>query len=375
VPIAKWRSYFQWQIVHRTAKGLGKALVAEDFKLEQALTGQKEQRPRWKRCIDFTDDVLGELLAQPFVELRFGGKSKQAAEALIAAIGRAFEQDVAQLGWMDSKTVAAARDKSAAMAFLIGYPEKWKTYDFEVKAGDFAANAMRGRAFDQARKLARIGKPVNRGEWEMTPPTVNAYYNPLKNQMVFPAGILQPPFYDVKANTAVNLGAMGMVVGHELTHGFDDEGSQFDKAGNMREWWPAAVKSRFKAQTQCVATQYSRYEAVPGMKLNGDLTLGENIADMGGVKLAFHAYRQLTKGTPELVADGYGEDQQFFLSIGQIWCSKQHDEWARMAASIDPHSPAKWRVNGSLSNLPEFSKAFSCGAGSKMNPEKKCSVW
>jgi len=375
VPIAKWRNYFSWQIVHGAARGLSKPFVDEDFKLVQALTGQKEQRARWKRCIDFTDGALGELLAQPFVALRFGGDSKAFAQKLISAIGDAFAEDVGTLPWMDEKTVAAARDKRAAMAFLIGFPDKWKTYDFDIEAGDFAGNLMRGAKFDQARKLGRIGKPVDRGEWEMTPPTVNAYYNPLKNQMVFPAGILQPPFYDVKASIAVNLGAMGMVVGHELTHGFDDEGSQFDKNGNMRDWWSANIKKRFADRTGCVADEYSQFDAVPGLKVNGKLTLGENIADLGGVKLAFHAYRALTKDQAEKVADGLSEDQQFFLSVGQIWCSKQHDEWARMATQIDPHSPPRWRVNGSLRNVPEFAQAFSCQPGSTMNPEKKCSVW
>lgn len=375
VPADKWRRYLAWHIVHHSAKLLGKAFVDEDFKLEQALTGQKEQRARWKRCIDFTDESLGELLAQPFVKLRFGPESKTAAERLIAAIGDAFVADVGSLPWMNASTAELARAKHGAMAFLIGYPERWKTYDFPIEKADFAKNALRGRAFDQARKLSRIGKPVDRGEWEMTPPTVNAYYNPLKNQMVFPAGILQPPFYDVKAAIPVNLGAMGMVVGHELTHGFDDEGSQFDKDGNMRDWWPPEVKQRFTKQTACVAEQYSKFEAVPGVKLSGKLTLGENIADMGGVKLAFHAYRALTRGTPEHVADGMSEDQQFFLSVGQIWCTKQREEWARMMAQIDPHSPPRWRVNGSLQNLPEFAEAFSCKPKTVMSPEKRCSVW
>jgi len=375
IAMPKWRSYFRWQIVHRTAKTLSKSFVDEDFKLEQALTGQETVRPRWKRCIDATDDALGELLAEPFVELRFGGNSKAAALQMVHAIGESFGADLPNLRWMDAVTRTAAGEKQGAMAFLIGYPDQYKTYDFPVKAGDYAGNALRGAAFDLARKLARLGKPVDRGEWEMTAPTVNAYYNPLKNQMVFPAGILQPPFYDVKAATAVNLGAMGMVVGHELTHGFDDEGSQFDKDGNLREWWNKTVKQRFEAATACVEKEYSGFEAVPGVKLNGKLTLGENIADNGGVKLAFYAYRALTQGSKEGVADGFNEDQQFFLSMGQVWCSKQRDEYARMAASIDPHSAPKWRVNGSLQNQKEFAEAFSCKLGTKMNPTNKCVVW
>ena len=375
VPVAKWQNYFTWQILNGTAELLGKKFVDENFKMARALTGQKEIRARWKRCVDSTDEALGELLGQPFVKLRFGGDSKAAAESLVHAIGSSFGQELGHVDWMDTPTRQAAREKREAMAFLIGFPDKWKTYDFEVKAGDYAGNALRGRAFDQARILARIGKPVDRGEWEMTPPTVNAYYNPLKNQMVFPAGILQPPFYDVKASVPVNLGAMGMVVGHELTHGFDDQGSQFDKNGNLRKWWNAEVRNRFDDKTECVAHEYSQFETIPGVKLNGKLTLGENIADLGGAKLAFHAYRELSKDAKEGIADGFSEDQQFFLSVGQVWCSRQRDEYARMAAQIDPHSPPKWRVNGTLRNLPEFAEAFSCQAGTPMNPQNKCVVW
>jgi putative endopeptidase len=375
VPMPKWRNYFYWQVLRSTAKLLSKKFVDEDFSLQQALTGQKEIRARWKRCVDFSDESLGELLGQPFVELRFSGDSKAAAEKLIHAIGQAFAEDLPSLAWMTDASRAAARDKREAMAFLVGYPAKWRSYDFVVKKGDLAGNVLRGRSFDQAFKLAHIGKPVDRGEWDMTPPTVNAYYNPLKNQMVFPAGILQPPFYSVKASIPVNLGAMGMVVGHELTHGFDDEGSQFDKSGNMVDWWDASVKRKFQARTGCLASEYSGFEAVPGVKLNGKLTLGENIADGGGVKLAFYAYRALTAHDKEAIADGFTEDQQFFLSTAQIWCSKEHDQWARMAAQIDPHSPPRWRVNGSLRNVPEFAAAFSCRAGTPMNPEKKCGVW
>lgn len=375
VPLAKWQSYFRFQIARRTAKMLSKAFVDEDFKLEKVLTGTESIRPRWKRCIDASDEAQGELLGEPFVDLRFGGKSKEAALEMVKAIGVSFGDDLPQLKWMDAGTRKLASDKQAAMAFLIGYPEKYKTYDFAITASDYAGNVLRGAGFDLARRLSRIGQPVDRGEWEMTPPTVNAYYNPLKNQMVFPAGILQPPFYSVNSATAVNLGAMGMVVGHELTHGFDDEGSQFDKDGNLREWWTGDVKKRFQSATQCVEKQYSNFEVLPGVKLNGKLTLGENIADNGGVKLAFYAYRALTRDTKEGIADGYNEDQQFFLSMAQVWCSKQRDEYARMVAAIDPHSAPKWRVNGSMQNQKEFAEAFSCKPGTKMNPVNKCVVW
>jgi putative endopeptidase len=326
--------------------------------------------------VEATDDALGELLAQPFVKRRFAGESKTAAEGMVRAISEAFRAELPRLPWMDEATRGVSREKLAAMAYLIGYPPKWRSYEFEVKRGSYAQNLSAARAFELQFRLNKIGKPVDREQWEMTPPTVNAYYHPLKNQMVFPAGILQPPFYSVEAGIAVNLGGMGMVVGHELTHGFDDEGSQFDKDGNLRDWWAAGIRERFQQQTACVERQYAGYEALPGVKLNGKLTLGENIADMGGVKLAFAAYRALRAPAPELlVADGFSEDQQFFLATGQVWCSKYRDEYARMAAQVDPHSPPRYRVNGSLANLPEFAEAFACKKGTPMNPERSCSVW
>ncbi len=376
VSMPKWRNYFSWQIINATAPALPKKFVDEDFKMRQVLTGQKEQKPRWKRCVSSTDAELGELLAQPFVKERFGGDSKAFALKLVHAIGKAFVKDVGTLDWMDPATKQRAREKFEAMAYLIGYPDKWKKYPFKVDPDDYAGNLLRGEAWEVQRQLKRIGKPVDRGEWEMTPPTVNAYYTAQKNQMVFPAGILQPPFYDVKATIPVNLGAMGMVVGHELTHGFDDEGSQFDKKGNLEDWWTPEVKKQFKAKTGCIVDEYSKYEAVPGVHVNGKLTLGENIADNGGIKLAYSAFKTLRGGAKTVkVADGFTEDQQFFLATGQIWCSKQHAAIARMLAQVDPHSPPHYRVNGSLSNLPAFAQAFSCKVGTPMHPKNTCSVW
>ncbi len=375
-PLGAWKSYLSWQLLHATAPALSAKFVAESFKLEQLLTGQKEQRVRWKRCVDAADGALGETLAQGFVAKFFPPESKAAVVQMVGAIGQAFATETGKLPWMDPATQRAAREKFAAMAYLIGYPEKWKRYDFPVGRGTHAANLLAAKSFELRQRLARLGKPVDRGEWFMTPPTVNAYYDPQKNQMVFPAGILQPPFYSPTASVAVNLGAMGMVVGHELTHGFDDEGSQFDQNGNLRAWWPTAVRQRYEQQTQCVAAQYSTFEPLPGVKVNGQLTLGENIADMGGVKLAFYAYRALRRDAPErLVADGFTEDQQFFLSTGQLWCAKYREEYARLAVSVDPHSPPRFRVNGPLANLPEFAEAFSCSPGTPMSPKQRCSVW
>ena len=371
-----WRQYLRWHVLHALASSLPKRFEEEDFKLEQAITGQKEQRKRWKRCVEATDRALGELLAQPYVKARFAGESKRAAEEMVKHVAAAFSEQVARLDWMDATTKARAMQKLKAMAYLIGYPSKWRSYDFEVKPGAFAANRLAARAFELAYDLGKIGKPVDRELWEMTPPTVNAYYHPNKNQMVFPAGILQPPFYSVSAAVAVNLGGMGMVVGHELTHGFDDQGAKFDAAGNLKNWWSSSVEPRFNEKTQCVADQYAGYEALPGLKLNGKLTLGENVADLGGIKLAFRAYRRMRAGAKErVVAEGFSEDQQFFLSVGQTWCAKYREEYARLVAQVDPHSPPKWRVNGPLSNLPEFAQAFKCAAGTTMRPQKTCAVW
>jgi putative endopeptidase len=262
------------------------------------------------------------------------------------------------------------------MEYLIGYPNKWKSYDFAIDPKSYASNALASHAFELKRDLGKVGKPVDRQEWQMSPPTVNAYYDPQKNHMVFPAGILQPPFYSAKAAVPVNSGAIGMVVGHELTHGFDDEGSKFAGDGNLTDWWEPEASEKFKTKTQCVDEQYAAYETLPGVKLNGKLTLGENVADGGGVMLAFRAYRELRKNAPTVtVADGFTEDQQFFLAVGQAWCSKQTPEVARMLAQVDPHSPPKFRVNGSLANLPEFAKAFSCAEGTPMHPAKACKIW
>ncbi len=369
------RNYLTWHVLHANAPRLATTFEQEDFALAQSISGQKVQRERWKRCIDATDEAIGETLAQPFVDLRFAGDSKTAAETYVRAIAEAMRERLAGLEWMDDATRAAAKKKLDAMAYLIGYPAKYKTYDFKL-GSSYAENALAGEAFHVREQLAKVGKPVDRGEWYMTPPTVNAYYDPQKNQMVFPAGILQPPFYSAKASIPVNLGAMGMVVGHELTHGFDDEGSQFDDKGNLSDWWTKSVRGVFDEKGKCIEKQYDAYEVMPGVRMKGKLTLGENIADAGGVKLAFRAYRNLRSESPdEVIADGFTEDQQFFLSTAQIWCGKMRDETTRLMAQVDPHAHPKYRVNGPLSMLPEFATAFSCKAGSKMVVAEKCTVW
>jgi putative endopeptidase len=371
-----WRQYLRWVVLSHEASRLGKAFVDERFAFRQKLTGQKELEPRWKRCVQSADGALGELLAQAYVKLKFDAESKRSAEDLIKAVRGAMKVELGSLPWMDAGTRAAAEDKLAKMDNKIGYPVRWKAYDFDVSPSDYAKNAIASDVYELARTLKKVGKPLDRTEWQMTPPTVNAYYDPSMNEMVFPAGILQPPFFDKGFAAAVNFGATGATMGHELTHGFDDEGSQFDGAGNLRNWWSDATGNLFKEQTKCVADQYGTYEAVPGVKLNGELTLGENIADIGGVKIAYTAYRDARKDAPERIsAEGYTEDQVFFLAYGQSWCEKERPEILELMAKTNPHSPPRFRVNGVLADVPAFAEAFACKEGTPMRPAKVCAVW
>ncbi len=371
-----WRAYLAFHLTSRSAPFLTPKLEDTRFKLMSMLTGQPEQPPRWKRCTDRTDAALGDLLGQVFVRDRFGGQSKQAAEEEVHAIVAAMTANLDTLPWMDAQTKAKAKTKLEAMNYQIGYPKKWRTYDFKLDPKQWTENAFAAQKHERARQLAKIGKPVDKDDWLMSAPTVNAYYDPQLNGMVFPAGILQPPFYSVESSIPVNLGGMGMVVGHELTHGFDDEGAQYDALGNLVNWWQPETEKLFKQRTQCVADQYGGYDVSGGGKLNGKQTLGENIADIGGIKLALAAYRSLRAPAEDtVVADGFTEDQQFFLGFGQAWCAKLRPDYEKMLSTIDVHSPPHWRVDGALSATPEFAKAFRCKAGQKMVPAKQCVVW
>ncbi len=373
---AVWKNYLTWHVMRSAASALPKAIAEEAFRMEAAITGQKEQRARWKRCVAATDAALGELVAQPFVKQHFTPAAKEATERYVAEVSKAFSAELDAIDWMDKPTKDKAREKLSKMAYLIGYPGKWRTYDFAIEPASWTKTALAARAFDLSHGLGKIGQPVDRERWGMSPPTVNAYYRGTMNHMVFPAGILQPPFFDVKAHVPVNLGAMGMVVGHELTHGFDDKGSKFDATGNMANWWSDDIRKKFTEKTDCVVKQYSDYEVLPGVKLDGKLTLGENIADNAGVMLAFNAYRTMRKGAAEVLeAGGFTEDQQFFLSVGQIWCVKMTDDLARMRAQKDTHSHPRYRVNGSLANNPAFAEAFQCKEGSAMRRKDACAVW
>jgi putative endopeptidase len=375
-PANVWRDYLTVAILRSNASNLTKQIEDEAFKFRQVITGQKEQLPRWKRCSAATDRALGDLLGQAFVKDKFPGDSKSAAENQVHAIVAAMQINLGALPWMDAATKQKALAKLQVMAYQIGFPKKWKEYNFKVDKTNWTADALAARKAANDRDLAKIGKPLDRDDWQMTTPTVNAYYDPQLNGMVFPAGILQPPFYSIDASIPVNLGGMGVVVGHELTHGFDDQGAQYDAEGNLKDWWQPDTEKQFKQRTQCVIDQYSKYEVEPGVNLKGAQTVGENIADIGGVKLALAAYRSLRSSAPDtVVADGFTEDQQFFLGYGQAWCAKMRPEYAKMAVMTDEHSPARFRVIGALSATPEFSKAFGCKVGAKMRPTNACVVW
>jgi putative endopeptidase len=381
-PLDAWKTYLKWHLLSEMAvhRALPKRFVEQSFAFTSgAFTGAKEMQPRWQKCVDETDAALGFALGQTYVRRHFGEGGKKRTSAMVVEIEKAMERDIAGLPWMDEATKARAREKLGKVFNKVGYPDQWRDYGtLNVSRESFFRNVLAAQRFEVNRQLTKIGKPLDRTEWLMSPPAVNAYYNASMNEMVFPAGILQPPFFNPSAPDAVNYGAMGMVVGHELTHGFDDEGRQYDAFGNLTDWWSPAVGKEFDRRAQCVVDQYSAYEPIPGAKLNAKLTLGENIADLGGLKLAYAAMsasRQGNAGGDELM--GFTPDQQFFVGYAQSWCFKARDEYARMLVTVDPHSPAKYRVNGPLANLPEFAEAFGCKEGDPMvrPAAERCEVW
>ena len=376
-PLEKWKTYLRWRVAHSRAALLPKAFVDEDFAFYgKTLSGAKELKPRWKRCVEMEDGQLGEALGQRYVDQTFGKEGKERTLSMVHAIERAMAADVKGLDWMTPKTKKAAAVKLAAIANKIGYPDKWRDYSsVAVDRGDAVGNAARADQFEWKRQLDKIGKPVDRQEWGMTPPTVNAYYDPQMNDMNFPAGILQPPFYDNALDDAVNYGGIGAVIGHELTHGFDDEGRQYDAKGNLKDWWTPEDNKAFEQRAQCVSDEYGSFTAVDDIKLNGKLTLGENTADNGGLRLAHMGLQESLKGKTPAAIDGFTPEQRLFLGWGQVWCMKITDEAARMRVMTDPHSPGRFRVNGTVRNMPEFAKAFSCKPGAPLAPQKACRVW
>jgi endothelin-converting enzyme/putative endopeptidase len=376
-----WRAYLRWHLLEAMAgdRALPRAFVAEKFAFSSAaFTGQKEMMARWKKCVGAVDDALGDALGRVYVARFFGAGARERTAGLVGEIEKAMAESLRAVPWMDAATRRKAEEKLARIANKVGYPERWRSYEgFEPERDSWFRSILAAEAFETRRQLAKIGRPVDRQEWLMTPPSVNAYYEPAMNEMVFPAGILQPPFFNRGAPDAVNYGAIGMVVGHELTHGFDDQGRQYDGAGNLRDWWSPAVAEEFKRRAACLVKQYGEYEGAPGAKLDGELTLGENIADLGGAKLAFAAHRAALEKAPGRDLAGFTPDQQFFVGLAQAWCTRTREPFARMLAGIDPHSPPRYRVNGSLVNIPEFAAAFRCEAPSPMVrlPGQRCEVW
>lgn len=369
------KAYLEWHALHDARQFLPKKFVDESFNFYgKTLTGQAEIQPRWKRCVNIIDGDLGEALGKAYVDRAFGPEAKQRMLTMVQNLEGALNRDIKDLPWMTEATKKQALVKLAAITNKIGYPDKWRDYSsVKIDRNDLLGNDIRATAFEVHRQLQKIGKPTDKTEWGMTPPTVNAYYNPLENNINFPAGILQPPFFDMKVDEAVNYGGIGAVIGHEMTHGFDDEGRQFDAEGNLKDWWTPADAKAFDENAQCFVDEYSQFSPVDDVKLNGKLTLGENTADNGGLRIALMALGDaLKQGKTE---DGYTPEQRVFLGWGQVWCENVTPEISRMYAQVDPHSPGRFRVNGVLSNMPEFEKAYGCKQGAPMVRAKQCRVW
>ena len=376
-----WKSYLRWHAIHDAAPWLSDNFVQENYNFYNAtLQGAKEQQPRWKRCTKLTDEVLGEAVGQDWVKQNFPPQAKENMTKLVAALDKALGEDIQQLPWMGDATKKEAEAKLALYRNKIGYPDKWRDYSkFTVQRDDLLGNVNRGGEFELQRGLNKLGKPVDETEWGMTPPTVNAYYNPSMNDINFPAGILQPPFYSLTGDQAVNFGGIGMVIGHEMTHGFDDQGSKYDGKGNLREWQTAADRKAFTERTDCEVKEYDSFAPVPGANVNGKLTLGENTADNGGIRIAYLALENTLASEGKKLdgpkQDGYTPAQRFFIGFGQVWCENRREQYSRMMVKVDPHSPGKFRVNGTVQNFDEFGKAFNCKKGAPMYPEQSCRVW
>lgn len=379
VPLTDWQTYLRWHLINNTAQQLPAKFVDEDFNFKgKVLQGSKENLPRWKRCVAGTDRVLGEALGEVYVKKAFPPTAKARALEMVRNLEAALKTDITTLSWMSEPTRKQAIVKLDAFLNKIGYPDKWRDYSsLEVDRSSYLANRFRAGAFGKRRDLNKIGKPVDRMEWMMSPPTVNAYYNPQINEIVFPAGILQPPFFDAEADDAFNYGGMGSVIGHEMTHGFDDQGSQFDSTGNLANWWSEADLKSFKERAQCVIDQFNSFEVEKGLNQNGKLVAGESIADLGGLVVAYAAFQKAMEGKPRVTIDGFTPEQRFFLGYARGWATNMRPELKRMLATIDPHPLAKFRVNGPLANMPQFAAAFQCKASDAMvrDEAKRCVIW
>ena len=378
IPIDDWKIYLRWHLVNAAANALPQKFEDEEFDFRgKTLTGAKEIQPRWKRCAQATDRTLGEALGQVYVQRYFPPEAKARALAMVNNLIAALHDDLQTLSWMGPQTRAQAIAKLQAFAVKIGYTDKWRDYSgLKIERSTYLQNNFRGAEFEFARRLDKIGKPVDRTEWGMTPPTVNAYNSSSMNEIVFPAGIMQPPFYDPKADDAVNYGGMGAVIGHEITHGFDDQGSKFDAKGNLNDWWTAEDRKNFDERAGCVEKQFDGYEVEPGLHQNGKLVLGESIADLGGLAIAYAAYEKSLEGKPRPKdIDGFTPEQRFFLGWAQVWGANQRPEAARLQTKTNPHPLSRFRGNGAPSNLAEFAKAFGCKKGDPMVREQICKIW
>jgi putative endopeptidase len=376
-PLEDLKTYLTWNLVRDNSLFLPAPFDRASFEFyEKTLRGAREMRARWKRCVDLTDQQLPDALGKMFVEKTLGEAGKKRTQQMVAAIEKALEKDIRGLDWMTPKTKEQALVKLHGVTNKIGNKNKWLDYaGVQIVRNDPYANTGRTSTFELARQLAKIGKPVDKTDWDMSQPTVNAYYDPQHNDINFPAGILQPPFYDNKLDDAVNYGAIGAVIGHELTHGFDDQGRQFDAKGNLRDWWTAEDAKAFEQRADCVVNQYGGYSPVAGVNLNGKLTLGENTADNGGLRIAYMAWMDTLGGKQPPPTEGFSAEQRFFLGWAQVWCNNVTEEALRLRAQTDPHSPGEFRVNGTVSNMPEFQRAFACRANQAMVRGPACRVW
>ncbi len=380
VPPADWRTYLRWHAARAAAPFLSRAFQDEDFAFNgKKLNGTPQQEETWRRVQATTDFALGEAVGPLYVARAFSPKAKERMRVLVENLRAALKERIEALPWMSAETKAAAQKKLAAFHVKIGYPEVWKDYSALVVSRDtpFAENVRRARVFETKRNLAKLGKPIDRGEWGMTPPTVNAYYNASLNEIVFPAGILQPPFFYEDADDAVNYGGIGVVIGHEMSHGFDDSGSQYDADGNLKNWWTAEDRKAYDARTALIVRQFDGYKPLPDQSINGKLTLGENIGDLGGIKISYAAMEKALAGKPREKIDGFTPEQRFFLSYATIWRSQYRDESMRVQLNTNPHAPGHWRAIGPPSNLPEFYDAFGCTEGTPMRraEAERPSIW
>jgi putative endopeptidase len=379
VPVEHWQAYLRWHLVNFAAPSLSNDFVNADFDFySRTLRGTEQLKPRWKRAIDATNEALGFAVGEAYVARTFPPEAKARAEKLVADLKIALRARIEKLDWMAAATKQAAYAKLDTLTPKVGYPDKWRDYsDLKIARGGYFDNVLAAVQFETRRQFAKIGKPVDRSEWGMLPQTVNAYYNPLQNEIVFPAAQMQPPYFDAEADDALNYGGIGAVIGHEMLHGFDDQGSRFDAQGNLRDWWTGTDRKQFDARTEKLVQQFDAYVPIDDLHINGKLTLGENIADLGGVEVAWDAFKLATRDQPAEKRDGFTPEQRFFLSFAQSWRTQQRPEALRLQVQSNEHAPAKFRVNGPVSNLSEFASAFTCAPPQPMarTPNQRVVIW